>query len=196
MILPPSSIPLVLNDSKGATLTNEGRPSKIKEYFQYAHQPSRGDTLIAPDFGAEVAGWWKSIQPEWRRSKPDSPEGPNPWSYILSGGSKGAFLVVLCLAWWDRSHERHIEEQKAARRAEAEAGGVATNFDDLPDHDAGWLSVVNDVTFVMQKARDCIIPTRGAPSPSRGGKRKRQEDLVTSQQVPSVKRSSRKGTKV
>ena len=181
---------------KGSTLTNEGRPLKIKEYFQYAHQPSRGDTLVVPDFGAEVTEWWEKIQPEWRRSKRDPPQDPNRWSYILSGGSKGAFLVILCLAWWDRSYERHIGEQKRARQVEAEAGGVTATFDDLPDHDAGWLNIVNDVAFVMQKARDCAIPARGAPSPSRGGKRKREEDPVISQEAPAVKRTSRKRSKV
>ena len=187
---------VMLNHPKGSTLTNEGRPSKIKEYFQYAHQPSRGDTLKVPDFGAEVAEWWEKIQPEWRRSKHDPPQDPNRWSYILSGGSKGAFLVILCLAWWDRSHERHIEEQKRARRSEAGASGVTATFVDIPDHDAGWLNIVNDVAFVMQKARDCPVPARGTSSPSRAGKRKRQEDSVTSPQAPAVKRSSRKRTKV
>ena len=165
---------------------------KIKEYFQYAHQPSRGDTLVVPEFGAKVAKWWERIQPEWRRSEQDLPQNLNQWAYILSGGSKGAFLVILCLAWWDRAHERHVEKEKEARRVEAEAAGVTANFSDLPDHDAKWLKVVNDVAFVMQRARDCAIPARGVPSPSRRGKRKRQEDSVSSEQAPATKRSSRK----
>lgn len=181
---------------KGATLTNEGRPSKIKEYFQYAHQPSHGDTLTVPDFGTEVIEWWEKIQPEWRRSKRDPPQDLNQWSYILSGGSKGAFLVILCLAWWDCSYGQHLEEQKRAHQAEAEASGVTATFDDLPDHDVKWLKIVNDVAFVMQKARGCAIPAQGSASPSRGGKRKRQEDPVISQQAPTVKKSSRKRTKV
>jgi len=170
---------------------NKGRPLKIKEYFQYAHLPSRGDTLMVPDFGAEVAEWWEKIQPEWRRSKRNPPQGPNRRSYVLSGGSKGVFLVILCLAWWDRAYERQVEEQKRTRQAEAEAGGVIATFDDLPDHNAGWLDIVNDVTFIMQKARDCAIPI-----PSCGGKRKHQEDPVTPQQAPAAKRSSRKKAKV
>ena len=156
----------------------------------------RGDTLTVPDFGAEVAQWWEKIQPEWRRSKQDLPQSRNQWSYILSGGSKGAFLVILCLAWWDRAYERHLEKQKKARRAEANAAGITANFDDLPDHNAEWLNIVNDVAFVMQKARDSDIPTRGAPSPGRKGKRKHQDDSATSEQAPTVKRSSRKKSKV
>ena len=165
---------------------------KIKEYFQYAHQPSRGDTLTIPEFGTEVAKWWDRIQPEWRHSEQDLPQNLNQWAYILSGGSKGAFLVILCLAWWDCAHKRHVEKEKEVRRVEAGATGVTTNFGDLPDHDVKWLKVVNDVAFVMQKARDCAIPTRGVLSPSHRGKRKRQEDLVAAEQAPATKRSSRK----
>lgn len=169
---------------------------KIREYFQYAHQPSRGDTLTVPDIGAEVAKWWRTIQPEWRRSRRDSPESPSQWAYILSGGSKGAFLIILCLAWWDRAYERHLEKQKKARQVEAETAGGTAKFDDLPDHDAEWLGIVNDVAFVMQKARNCNIPTRGMPGPGREGKRKRQDDSVPSKQAPTVTRSSRKKAKV
>ena len=181
---------------KGAILTNIGRPSKIPEYFQYAHQPSCGDTLTVPDIGVEVTTWWGNIQPEWCRSGQDEPQSPDRWSYILSGGSKGAFLLILCLAWWDRAYERHVEERKEARRVEADAAGVAANFDDLPDHDAEWLSIVKEVTFVIQKARDSAIPIREPSSSRCGGKRKRQEDPVTSQQAPAVKRVSRKRSKV
>ena len=149
MVSSTSYLPFVLNYLKGATLTTEDRPPKIKEYFQYAHQPTRGDTLTVPDFGAEVAKWWGTIQPEWRRSKQEPPQSPSRWSYILSGGSKGAFLVILCLAWWDRAYERHLEKQKEARRVAAEAAGIVASFDDLPDHNAAWLNVVNDVAFVM-----------------------------------------------
>ena len=138
-----------------------------------------------------MAKWWKRIQPEWRDSKQDLPESPGQWAYILSGGSKGAFLVILCLAWWDRAYERHLEKQKKARRVEAEAAGVIANFDDLPDHDAQWLDIVNDVTFVMSKAQHCDIPR-----PGRGGKRKRQNDSVTPQQAPAVAHGSRKKAKV
>ena len=170
---------LVLSKLKGVSLTNEDRPSRIKEYFQYAHQPSRGDTLTSPGFGAEVAKWWERIQPEWRRSEQDLPESPSQWSYILSGGSKGAFLVILCLAWWDRAYERSLKKQKEERRIEAEASGVAPNFNDLPDHDAEWLNTVNDVAFVMRGALKCDVPTRGVSSPSHRVKRKREAEPTT-----------------
>jgi hypothetical protein len=202
--LPASSLPRVLNHFKGAALAiGEKRPLIVKVYFRYAHDPARGDTLTLPDFGTEVAGWWEELQPEWRSSKQDLPQNPNEWSYILSGGSKGAFLVIMCLAWWDRAYERRMAKQKRARRAKAEAAGVTASFDDLPDHDAEWLSIVNDVAFVMQKARDSAIPTRAMPSPApptratpdSSRKRKRQEGPVTPQRVQTVKRSSRKRTK-
>ena len=104
--------------------------------------------------------------------------------------------MILCLAWWDRAYERHLEKQKKARWAEAEAAGIIANFDDLLDHDAEWLNTVNDVAFVMRKARDCDILTQGVPSPSHKGKRKHQEDSATSEQMPAAKRSLRKRSKV
>ena len=147
------------NNLKGITLTNEDRPSKIKEYFQYAHQPSRGDTLTVPGFGAEVVRWWKQIQPEWRRTEQDPPQDSTAWSYMLAGGSKGIFLVILCLAWWDRAHARYLEEEKNARWTQAGATGATPSFEDLPDHDVDWLGVVNDVAFAMERAQKCDIPT-------------------------------------
>ena len=132
---------------------------KIKEYFQYAHQLSCGDTLVIPEFGAEVAKWWERIQPEWCHSEQDLPQNLNQWAYILSGGSKGIFLVILCLAWWDHAHERHVEKEKEVCWVEVEATGVTANFSDLLDHDAKWLKVVNNVVFIMQRAWDCAIPT-------------------------------------
>lgn len=86
-----------------------------------------------------------------------------------------------------------MEQQREARQAEAKAAGTAANFDGLLDHNADWLDIVNDVAFVMRKARDCNVPTRGMPSPSRGAKRKRQDN---SQHVPAVRTSSRKKSRV
>ena len=153
------------------TLTTEDRPSKISEYFQYAHKPSRGDTVTVPRFGVDVVNWWGSIQPEWRRSGQDTPQDPSAWSYILSGGSKGLFLVLMCLSWWHRAHTRFLQEENA-RRTESPVDGTTPNLDDLPTHDPEWLRIVRDVEFVMNKAQDCIIPTRAASTPSRRGKRR------------------------
>ena len=160
---------------------------KIKEYFQYAHLPSRGDDLTVPDFGGEVTGWWKALQPEWRRSAQDPPQSRTSWSYILSGGSKGVFLVVMCLAWWDRAHARSLDEKKGARQVGAEAPGATKGLGDRPDHDADWLEIVRDVTSVMEKAQNCDVPTRGMPSPGRGAKRKREPEPA----APRKKSASR-----
>lgn len=153
---------------------------KIKEYFQYAHQPSRGDTLTLPDFGVEVTKWWEKIQPEWRRSNRDPSPTPDQWSYILSGGSKGAFLLILCLAWWDRAHERYLKK------------GATGSAGDLPDHDPEWLKIVNDVAFVMRKAQDSRVPNRGMPSPSRRMKRKREAEPSTSRKRSTPSRTRTK----
>ena len=155
------------------TLTTEDRPSKISEYFQYAHKPSRGDTVTVPSFGADVVNWWANIQPEWRRSGRDLPQDPSAWSFILSGGSKGLFLVLMCLSWWHRAHARFLEEENARRIAEATVAGATPNLDSLPTHDPEWLRIVQDVAFVMDKAQGCDIPTRAASIPSRTAKRNR-----------------------
>ena len=171
--------------SQGATLTHKGRPSKIKEYFQYAHLPSRGDSLTVPDFGEEVAAWWNSIQPEWRRASQDPPQSRTAWSYILSSGSKGVFLVLMCLAWWDRAHAHYLGKTKDPRQIGGRATGATANF---PDHDAKWLEIVEDVTLVMENAQNCDIP--GMPSPSRGAKRKREPEPATPRKQSTAKRSA------
>ncbi|KAF9777388.1 hypothetical protein BJ322DRAFT_1025784 [Thelephora terrestris] len=159
----------------GATLTQKSRPSKIKEYFQYAHDPSRGDRLTVPDFGEEVAGWWKEIQPEWRSAAQSPSQSRTTWSYILSGGSKGVFLVVMCLAWWDRAHARYLETMEETS-------------DGLPEHDADWLRIVEDFTFVMEKARSDI--SEGMPGPSCGPKRKREQEPATPRKKPAARSTS------
>ena len=146
------------------------RPSKISEYFQYAHKPSRGDTVTVPGFGVDVVNWWSNIQPEWRRFGQDSPQDPSAWSYILSGGSKGLFLVLMCLSWWHRAHARFLQEE-SAHRIESTVAGATPNLDDLLTHDPEWLRIVRDLAFVIDKARDCDIPTRAASTPSRRAKR-------------------------
>ena len=175
------------NYFQGATITAEGRPLKIKDYFRYAHQPSRGDSLTVPSIGVEVAKWWGNIQPQWRRDGEDPPPGASTWSYILSGGSKGAFLVIMCLAWWGRAHARYLKEEISTRRIDAEATGLPANFDDLADYDAGWLKVVGDVAFVMEKAQRCDIHVEEVPA-----KRKREADPTS---PPRKKSASRKRSK-
>ena len=118
-----------------------------------------------------MVNWWNNIQPEWRRSGQDSPQDPSAWSYILSGGSKGLFLVLMCLSWWHRAHARFLEEN--TRRIETLAAGITPNLDVLSTHDPEWLRIVKDVAFVIEKAQDCDIPTRAVSTPSRRAKRRR-----------------------
>jgi hypothetical protein len=176
---------------QGTTITADERPPKVKDYFRYAHQPSQGDTLTVPDFGIEVVKWWENIQPEWRQTGEDAPQGASAWSYILSGGSKGAFLILICLAWWGRAHARYLEVEKETRRVDAEATGLMANFDDLPDHDTEWLKIVGDVTFVMEKAQRCDIVKGKAPA-----KRKRETGPTTPRKKSKAKTASRKKSTV
>ena len=72
-----------------------------------------------------------------------------------------------------------MEEQRETHRAKAEAAGNTKTLGNLPDHDAEWLKIVNDIAFVMQKAQDSEVPTRGMPSPSRKAKRKHEVEPST-----------------
>lgn len=126
----------------------------------------------------DVVNWWGNIQPDWRRSGQDSPQDPSAWSYILSGGSKGLFLVLMCLSWWHRAHTRFLEEENA-RRIEATVAGAAPNLNDLPAYDPEWLRIVQDIAFVIGKAQDCDIPTRAASTPSRRVKRRNDSQSNT-----------------
>lgn len=127
---------------------------KIKDYFRYAHHPLRGNDLTVPSFGKEVVTWWEAIQPQWRRAGEEPPNCPTAWSYIISGGSKGTFLIVICLAWWHRAHLRYLKSARGPRRTHAEA-----SYFNLPDHDTKWSELVRDLTFVLEKAQNCVIPT-------------------------------------
>ena len=170
----------VLNDSQGAKLTLEDRPSKISDYFRYAHDPLRGDDLTVPGFGEEVVAWWQAIQPDWRRAGKEPPHGPTTWSYILSGGSKGTFLIVMCLVWWHQAHLRYLESARGPRHTHAEA-----SYFDLPDHDTKWSELVKDLTFVMEKAQSCDIPTPKE-------KRKREHEPVSSRKKVTKSRAKSK----
>lgn len=87
----------------------------------------------------------------------------------------------MCLAWWERAYARHLDEKRRARRVEDDStAGMATNFEDLPDHDPEWLKTVSDVVFVMKKAQKCDIPTRGTSSSRRGAKRKSETEPASS----------------
>ena len=98
-------------------------------------------------------------------------------------------MIIMCLAWWDRAHAWYLEEVKNAHRIEAEVVGRTANFDDLPDHDAEWLDIVNDVAFVMDKAQNCDVPTRGMPSPGCRTKRKLETEPSTPRKKPTVRSS-------
>lgn len=95
-------------------------------------------------------------------------------------------MIIMCLAWWNRAHERYLKDEKAARKIVAGAAGVLPNFSDLPDHDPKWLNVVNDVAFVMKCAQDCDVPT------SRGTKRKCEVQPATPRKKPAVRTAPRK----
>jgi hypothetical protein len=137
-----------------------------------------------PNFSKEVELWWSCIQPKWRY-KNETPE--SDYSFILAGGQKGVFLFILCLAWWDNAYGRDIEQEKAERRATAQAAGKdATNLDftDILDHEYSWFNIVNDLIFVMERATDLPVPSKDQTATRR---RKR-----TTEASPSPRKKAKK----
>ena len=65
------------------------------------------------------------------------------------------------------------------RYREESCAANGDTVDVVPDHDPEWLEIVDDVTFVMEKAQECDIPTRGIPSSSRKAKRKHEAEPAT-----------------
>ena len=90
---------------------------------------------MLPGFGDEVDDWWASLQPGWRYKDEFPAKSGNDYSYILAGGKKGVFLLILCLAWWDRAHGRDLEKEKLRRREAAGKDGAALDFRDLSEHE-------------------------------------------------------------
>jgi hypothetical protein len=139
------------------------KPGILKDYFKWHHNPSKGDSVSLPELGDEISIWWSTIQPKWRYKEED---GQKDYSYILAGGKKGAFLLILCLAWWDRAYGRDMEREKSRRREAARAAGTSeatVDFSDLREHDTKWFNIVNDLIFVMEVAQGWPAPGERTP---------------------------------
>ena len=143
------------------------KPEILKDYFKWHHTPTKGDSVVLPGFGDEVSVWWSSIQPEWRYKNESPSDNSKDYSFILAGGRKGVYLLILCLAWWDRAHGRNMEQEKARRREAARAAGAGDttpNFDDLHEHEHRWFNIVNDLVFVMELAQGWPVPGESTPA--------------------------------
>ena len=152
------------NLSQGASLPLKNKPETLKGYFKWYHNPTKGDSVALPGFGDKVSAWWSSLQPEWCYKDESSSENPKDYSYILAGGKKGVYLLILCLAWWDRAYGRNMEQEKARHREAARAAGIddtALNFEDLHEHEYRWFNIVNDLIFVMELAQGWPIAGEG-----------------------------------
>jgi len=184
-----------LNEQLGGSLSLRQKPDILKDYFKWHHNPSKGDSVALPEFGDEVSCWWSSLQPKWRYKEESPPYGRKDYSYILAGGKKGVYLLILCLAWWDRAHGRNLEEERAKRREAARRAGTdeaATDFGDLHDHEYKWFNIVNDLIFVLELAQGWPIPGEGTigaigVAPARG---KRTADRTLSSSPRKKKKTS------
>ena len=166
---------------QGVNLSLVKKPKILGEYFKWRHNPSKGYSIVVPEFGEEVMLWWTSIQPEWRSSRETSPDDHNDYSYMLAGGKKGVFLILLCLAWWDRAYAQNVGRLKAEHLAAVEAAAkddVTPDLCNLPDHDPSWLTIINDLIFVLELAHGWPTPTKGPPEATGvvSGRRKRAAD--------------------
>lgn len=161
------------------------KPEILKDYFKWHHNPAKGDSIVLPGFAQEVSLWWTSIQPEWRYKDGCSTDNRKDYSFILAGGKKGVFLLILCLAWWNRAYGRGLEKMKAERRAVAWAAGkddATLDFDDLPDQDRSWFNILNDLITVLELAQAWPVPGNGGSTMAEvvSGRRKRTAEVNTS----------------
>jgi hypothetical protein len=85
------------------------RPESVKWWIQ-CHRLVKVIPAVNTDlevFQGETIGWWKSINPEWRKSadeflpiaRYDDEEG---WGGMMKAGPNGMFLVMICMAWWGK----------------------------------------------------------------------------------------------
>ena len=119
-----------------------------------------------PVISDEMTRWWYGLQPKWRYKEDQFPDIQKDYSFILAGGKKGVFLLILCLAWWDRAHGRSVEKEKAKRLEAARASGMdkaTTDFSDLYDHEPKWFNIVNDLISVMDAAQSWPAPGESSP---------------------------------
>ncbi|KAF9778391.1 hypothetical protein BJ322DRAFT_1025103 [Thelephora terrestris] len=164
-----------LDEKIGVNLNSTQKPKILGEYFKWHHNPSKGDSVVLPEFGEEVALWWYSIQPQWR---PKSKTHDSDYSYILAGGKKGVFLLILCLAWWDRAWAQKLEGEKPERHVAARAATKDdANLDprSLPAHDCAWFNILCDLIYVLERAQGWPVPAKGGPATTgaRSGRTKR-----------------------
>lgn len=144
--------------SQGGCLSLREKPNVLKDYFKWHHSPSKGDSVRPLELGDEVWDWWAGLQPKWRYKEEEFPDVPKDYSFILAGGKKGIFLLILCLAWWDNAHGRELEGDMAERREAAKAAGATVDFGGLREHEPKWFNIVNDLIFVMELAQGWPAP--------------------------------------
>lgn len=170
------------------------KPEILKGYFKWHHNPSKGDEIILPEFGDEMAVWWANLQPSWRYKDEFATASGNDYSYILAGGKKGVFLLVLCLAWWDRAHGRNLEKEKDRRREAARAAGKDGNtldFGDLHEHEYKWFNIVNDLIFVLELAQGWPVPGESTPDAAGSSPTKRKRAAKGSANSPRKKQKQK-----
>lgn len=136
----------------------KNRPGILGDYFKHHHNPAKGDSVQLPQFGNEVEDWWRGLQPKWRFAGRGGADQPNDYSYVLAGGKKGIFLLIMCLAWWDLAYGQDLARERVRHHQAAVTEATAPTLDDLRDHDIKWFNIVSDLTDVMKLAKAWPVP--------------------------------------
>ncbi|KIL68673.1 hypothetical protein M378DRAFT_33326, partial [Amanita muscaria Koide BX008] len=92
-------------------LPAKGRPEDVQWWIKRGKSFDNMPCVKKPaEFGVIWWGWWKNLQPLWRRVD-DSDNllreipADAEWSCLLYGDSNGLAIVVMTLAWWLRAIE-------------------------------------------------------------------------------------------
>lgn len=81
------------------------RPEEIAWWIKRHKQASSVPKVKVAEFATEWYGWWRAMQPAWRRVDEEQSLSRNipsteEWDTLARGGSNGLFLVVMALSWW------------------------------------------------------------------------------------------------
>ncbi|KAM6492907.1 hypothetical protein JOM56_011041 [Amanita muscaria] len=92
-------------------LPAKGRPEDVQWWIKQGKSFDNMPCIKKPaEFGVIWWGWWKNLQPSWRRiDDTDNLLREIPvdadWSCLLYGNSNGLAIVVMTLEWWLRAIE-------------------------------------------------------------------------------------------
>ncbi|KAJ6467619.1 hypothetical protein C8R47DRAFT_990325 [Mycena vitilis] len=108
------------------------RPTQIRDWVGRARNPNYTPAIPNVEkYGEEWWEWWVDINPAWRQKKRPMKRGNGPsWSCLDLNGPNGFLNVLMGLKWWR---------------------------DKLEDASPEWEEAVDDVTWVLQQMKECVV---------------------------------------